>query len=65
MSHITDQPAISELEAAWSECLSLEGKGAAYGSALQELVTLRSLRTTWNGDEVKLMFALDRYLVMK
>jgi hypothetical protein len=62
MSHLTDQPAISELETAWSDCLTLEGEGAAYSSALQELKTLRSLRTSWYGDETKLMFALDKYL---
>ena len=65
MSHLKDQPSISELETAWSHCLTLEGAGAAYSSALQDLETLLSQRTTWYGDESKLMFDLYRYLDAK
>jgi hypothetical protein len=65
MNHLTGQSSISQLEVAWADCLSLEGQGAAYSSALQELKTLRSQRTSWYGDETKLMFALDRYLNAK
>ena len=65
MNILEDQPSISELEAAWSDCHSLEGKGAPYTSALQDLKTMRDRRTNWYGNESKLMFALDRYLKAK
>jgi hypothetical protein len=53
---------IKELKLALNNCINTEGQGASNYSALQTLKSIRDNRTTWYGEQIKLRFAINRYL---
>lgn len=58
-----NQPTDQELNSAWTNAINMEGSGAAFSSAIQELRRLRNLRTTWYGSsENNLRSSLSKYL---
>lgn len=61
--HGWSQPTNEELHAAWTNAINLEGSGAAFSAALQELREIRKNRTTWfNSEENELRRSMDAYL---
>lgn len=61
--HGWSQPTNEELHAAWTNAINMEGSGAAFSAALQELTELRNKRSTWfDIEENELRRALNDYL---
>jgi len=63
MSREWSQPTDEELHVAWTNAINMEGEGAAFSAAIQELTELRNKRSTWYGsEENELRRALNDYL---
>lgn len=56
------EPSADDISRAWSAAIECKGFPGSQSETLATLIRLRNRKHTWDGNEVKLMFAIDRYI---